>query len=98
MTGRCSWCDGPMPKGPNRGSPRRYCSERCRHAFQTAARRYTGALIEDGLLSTRELRSWVLSAKARALYLAPVRARVAPDSAQTVDRAAEALSAEVSEV
>ena len=50
MTMDCLWCNKPLPSGPARGSPRRYCSPSCRHALGTAARRWVMLAVEAGVV------------------------------------------------
>ena len=62
----CPWCSGYLPERANRGSPRRFCSTKCRHQFQSAERRFTQELIQRGFLTAEDLHKWA-SGKAHAL-------------------------------
>jgi hypothetical protein len=52
----CPWCRRPLPHGRRHGSERRFCCPTCRHAFQTAARRYGMLKYEQGAVSIAELK------------------------------------------
>ena len=69
----CLWCDHPFEPG-TRGKPKRFCSSLCRYEFQTAARQFTQALIDDGFLTGGALRVWNASRKTRTFYSAPISA------------------------
>lgn len=62
----CAWCGAPMPETPNRGSPRRFCSTICRHAYRRAAVAWADDLIRTGRLGVETLRLYAQQ-KARAL-------------------------------
>jgi len=52
---RCAWCDQPFRPG-RRGSPRRFCSARCRTMFWSALRRLGARAIADGIVVISDLR------------------------------------------
>jgi hypothetical protein len=51
----CTWCDQPFQPG-RRGSPRRFCSARCRTMFWSALRRLGARAITDGIVVISDLR------------------------------------------
>jgi hypothetical protein len=52
----CLWCTVPyfLRRG---GSPRKFCSTRCRHKFHSCARRWAEAAIDLGILTIDDIRS-----------------------------------------
>jgi hypothetical protein len=52
----CLWCTAPysLRRG---GSPRKFCSTRCRHKFHSCARRWAEAAIDLGILTIDDIRS-----------------------------------------
>jgi len=50
----CERCGTPLPAGPRRGLPRRWCSERCRHLARRAAQAATLGRLRAGLLLLRD--------------------------------------------
>ena len=53
----CLWCIAALPKGPNRGSKRRFCSSACRAAFHIACRSWAVQAILDGRLTVDAIRN-----------------------------------------
>jgi hypothetical protein len=52
----CLWCTAPVT--PRRGgSPRKFCSTRCRHEFHSCARRWAEAAVDLGILTIDDIRS-----------------------------------------
>lgn len=56
MTCRCPWCGQPFEPRATGGSDQRFCSQRCRAAIWSAARRWVGRALEAGLLSAEALK------------------------------------------
>src|SRR5882724_2333032 len=52
---RCLWCGGPFEPRHSGGRPQRFCEPTHRRAFDTAARRFVGALIGAGQVSVADL-------------------------------------------
>lgn len=63
--GGCTWCGRPLPfRERPRGSPRRFCSTGCRHAYRAAALAWAMAVIETGLITVSDLKAPQESARA----------------------------------
>ena len=52
----CPWCGEPFEPVKRGAHVKRFCSAGCKHAFESAARRYAHAMVEAGLLSIGELK------------------------------------------
>ena len=48
---KCGWCGGSFKPRASGGNPQRFCSQKCRHAFGTAARRWVTEALNQGLMS-----------------------------------------------
>src|SRR5215813_11019974 len=74
----CLWCAAPVT--PRRGgSPKKFCSTRCRHEFHSCARRWAEAAVAAGALSVDVLKNADTAActlLSRASYPAPVVSEV----------------------
>ena len=81
----CGWCGTPF-KAVKRGDrEKRFCSDRCRAGFHSAARQWVQMAIEDGRLTFDELRRGVSSpctAKPARLTSRQVSHRRKPDKAR----------------
>jgi hypothetical protein len=51
----CLWCAAPVTLRRG-GSPKKFCSARCRHEFHSCARRWTEAAVAAGALSVDVLK------------------------------------------
>src|SRR5215472_3016703 len=51
----CSWCRQGFAPRDTGGKPQRFCSERCRRAFDAGGRRWVAAALADGTLTVDEL-------------------------------------------
>jgi hypothetical protein len=60
----CLWCGRPFAARVTGGSRQRFCSAPCRHALDTAARRWVLRALEAGLLSADMLKAAQTSARA----------------------------------
>jgi hypothetical protein len=60
----CLWCGRPFAARVTGGSQQRFCSAPCRHALDTAARRWVLRALEAGLLSVDMLKAAQTSARA----------------------------------
>jgi hypothetical protein len=72
----CLWCAAPVTLRRG-GSPRKFCSIRCRHEFHSCARRWAEAAIDLGILTIDDIRSGDPAARTlllKATSLAPVAA------------------------
>jgi glutamate/tyrosine decarboxylase-like PLP-dependent enzyme len=52
----CRWC-GRLARPSRHGSPRVFCSPRCRVAFHSAARRWSERLLAAGRITVADLRA-----------------------------------------
>ena len=52
----CPWCQRAFEPVKRAAHAKRFCSARCKHAFESAARRYAYAMVDAGLLSVSELK------------------------------------------
>ncbi len=71
MPDRCPWCDGEMTAGKNRGKPRRFCSQLCKRAYESAARRFVDSLANSGHVPPGWLRAWMAAQQTRAFISVP---------------------------
>lgn len=56
----CLWCEKAFPAASFGGKPKVFCSDACRHAFQTACRIYTELQVRGGKVSIGTLR-WTVA-------------------------------------
>lgn len=61
----CPWCQRPFKPVKRGAHEKKFCRPKCKGAFETAARRYAYAMVEEGLLSVGELKR-VSSSRATA--------------------------------
>jgi hypothetical protein len=66
VAGRCPWCDRSLPRGRRHGSARRFCRQACRHAFQTAARRWAVQQWERGMVTIADMQAVTANAEISA--------------------------------
>ncbi len=71
MTDACPWCSKPFEPFKRGGHTKKFCSARCKNAFETAARRYAYAMVKYGLLSVDELRRVSASRATRTARFRP---------------------------
>jgi hypothetical protein len=62
--GCCLWCGRPFDGRRHRGSPRQFCSVKCRHDYRTAAARWAIRALEAGLITVSDLKRAQQSARA----------------------------------
>ena len=66
----CVWCESPFEPIERGGRTKRFCSPRCRNAFNSAKRRFVDALMADG---ARVIRQWHASQATCTLRGSPSR-------------------------
>ena len=57
----CLWCGRAFPPAKLGGKPKVFCSDACRHAFQSACRTYTELMIRTGHLTIGWMRWFVVT-------------------------------------
>lgn len=57
----CLWCDKPFPPAKLGGKAKVFCSDGCRHSFQTACRIFTELQVRAGKVTVSWLRWYVAS-------------------------------------
>ena len=55
-TATCPWCQRAFEPVKRGAHAKRFCLAGCKHAFESAARRYAYAMVDAGLLSVSELK------------------------------------------
>lgn len=53
----CAWCGVPFRRLRQGGREKRFCADRCRAAFHTAARRWVLKAIDAGVITLAEVRA-----------------------------------------
>lgn len=62
---RCPWCGKSLVLGQRRhGTMQRFCSPKCRHEFQSSARRWATMLFEAGIITVETLKAAQRSVRA----------------------------------
>ena len=62
---KCPWCDEPFLPRANGGKRQRFCSEKCRRAFDSGCRAWAADQVELGEVLVSSLRT-ALSQRARS--------------------------------